>query len=75
MTQPLYFSQDGSYGDATDIAIIDMATLADGHLTDMIECVNDFDRPDFARWFVANDHEQDGDEYDCAVCQEQIDNP
>lgn len=74
MTQPLYFSQDGSYGDAHDIAIIDMDTLADGHLTDMIDLVSDWDRPTFARWFEANDHEQDGEEYDCAECQQYIDN-
>jgi len=75
MTQPLYFSQDGSYGDATDIAIVDMDTLADGHLLDMIDMLNDWNRPDFVRWFVANDHEQDGVEYDCAVCETHIDNP
>lgn len=75
MTQPLYFSQDGSYGDATGLVIIDMDTLADGHLTDMIDCVSDYYKADFAKWFEANDHEQDGEEYDCVICQAYIDTP
>jgi hypothetical protein len=64
-----YFAGEGSYGDASDIVVIDVAEL-DSHWASFIEEVSDWQRPDFMRWFVDNQtHYQESNSYtDCQVC-------
>lgn len=75
MRNPMYFAQDGNYGDAWDIAIIDGAKL-DEHLFEEIDGVSDYDRPKFARWFFENNHSPvyGDNDYDCLDCKSWIDN-
>jgi len=65
-----YFAGEGSYGDASDIVIVDVSGL-DSHWASFIEEVNEWQRPSFMRWFVENQtHYQDEHSYTaCRVCE------
>jgi hypothetical protein len=65
-----YFSVDGSWGDASDIVIVDVSEL-DGHYSDFIEELKDWERPDFMRWYVENQlhDQQQGDYTACEICE------
>lgn len=67
----MYFAEDGSYGNADDIVIID-TTEIDGHWQQVIEngYVYESKRPDFMRWYVENQTHDiaENDEHSCDVC-------
>jgi hypothetical protein len=67
----MYFAGDGSWGDASDVAIIDITEL-DGHFTEFIDELHDYQRPDFMRWYVENQtHDQQEHSYTaCRVCEQ-----
>lgn len=74
MTSPMYFADDGNWGGAGNIAIIDVESW-DTHQIDYIDGVSDWARPDFARWADKNVHEFEADssnEYECVVCERGI---
>lgn len=66
-----YFAGEGSYGDASDIVIVDVTEL-DSHWVDMIECLSDWQRPDFMRWYVDNQthYQEEGDDFPCIICEQ-----
>ena len=66
-----YFSGDGSWGTTDDIVIVDVTEL-DSHFSEFIDEVNDWQRPDFMRWYVDNQtHDQDEHSYTaCRVCEQ-----
>jgi hypothetical protein len=67
----MFFSEDGSYGSADDIVIID-TTEIDGHFQDVIDNgdIHESERQDFMRWFVENQtHDKLEGEYgSCEIC-------
>lgn len=65
----MFFAGEGSWGDASDIVLVDVAEL-DGHFTEVIDSVSDHKRPDFMRWYVDNSgHDQTmGDYENCVIC-------
>ena len=64
----MYFAGDGSWGDASDVVIIDITEL-DGHFTEFIEELRDYQRPDFMRWYVENQtHDQWEGNSACEIC-------
>lgn len=65
-----YFAGDGSWGDASDIVIVDVTEL-DGHFSEVLDEISDYKRPDFMRWYVENQtHDQDPNDYtSCRVCE------
>lgn len=67
----LYFAGDGSWGDASDIVIVNVEEL-DGHFGEFIDEVNEWQRPEFMRWYVENQtHDQDPHTYTaCRVCEQ-----
>lgn len=66
----MFFSEDGSWGSADDIVIIDTAEI-DSHFVQVMEELSDSKRPDFMRWFVQNQtHDQlEGDYSACEICE------
>lgn len=66
----MYFAGDGSWGDGSDIVIVDTTEL-DGHYVDMMDELGDYYRSDFMRWYVDNQgHDQRQGEYTaCEVCE------
>ena len=66
----MYFAGDGSWGSADDIAVVDVTEL-DGHFVEFIDEVNEWQRPDYVRWFVENQtHDQAPHSYTaCRVCE------
>ena len=67
----LYFADDGNYGDATDLVVVDLDTL-DEHLTDSVETyTTDNSRLAFVKWFMDNDHKALETDYEpCDLCAE-----
>ena len=67
----MYFAADGSWGHADDIVIMDVTEL-DGHYTEVIECLSDWQLPDFMRWYAENNtHDQIRKNYSmCLVCED-----
>ena len=66
----MYFAGEGSWGDASDIVVIDVSEI-DGHYSEMIDEIKDYDRPNFMRWYVENQtHDQTmGDYTNCVICE------
>lgn len=66
----MFFADEGSWGDASDIVIVDVSEL-DGHFTEVIDEVSDHKRPEFMRWYVDNQtHDQTMGEYtNCTICE------
>jgi len=66
----MFFAGEGSWGDASDVVIINVQEL-DGHFADFIEEVNEWQRPEFMRWYVDNQtHDQQPHSYTaCRVCE------
>jgi gamma-glutamylcyclotransferase (GGCT)/AIG2-like uncharacterized protein YtfP len=64
-----YFASEGSWGDASDIVVVDVTEL-DGHFTEVIDELHDYQLPDFMRWYVENQtHDQQRSDYSaCEVC-------
>ena len=69
----MYFAADGSWGNADDIVIVDVTEL-DGHFTEVIETLSDWQLPDFMRWYVDNqthDQMRDDEKYvPCLICEQ-----
>jgi len=67
----MYFSGDGTWGSADDIAIVKVIEL-DSHWAEMMDELPDHHRPDFMRWFVDNQcHDQQMGEYtNCVICEQ-----
>jgi hypothetical protein len=66
----MYFAGDGSWGDASDVVIVDITEL-DGHFTEFIDELHDWQRPDFMRWYVENQgHDQWEGDTACRVCEQ-----
>lgn len=67
----MFFSEDGSYGSADDIVIID-TTEIDGHFQEVIDFgdIHETQRQDFMRWYVENQgHDKLESEYgSCEIC-------
>jgi hypothetical protein len=64
----MYFAGDGSWGDASDVAIINVQEL-DGHFTEFLDELKDYQIPDFMRWYVDNQtHDQWEGDSACEVC-------
>lgn len=64
----MYFAGDGSWGDASDVAIINVQEL-DGHFTEFLDELHDYQIPDFMRWYVENQtHDQWEGDSACEVC-------
>jgi hypothetical protein len=67
----MYFSEDGSYGSADDIVIID-TTEIDGHFQEVLDFGGVYEtyRPDFMRWYVDNQgHDKlDNEDGSCDIC-------
>jgi hypothetical protein len=66
----MFFAGDGSWGDASDIVIVDAGEI-DGHFTEVVEFVSEYLRADFMRWYVENQtHDQNVGEYEnCVICE------
>jgi hypothetical protein len=66
----MYFAGDGSWGTADDIVLVDITEL-DGHFTEVIDELNEWQLPDFMRWYVDNQtHDQQQHSYTaCRVCE------
>lgn len=69
----MFFAEDGSWGSANNIAIVDTAGLSD-HFDDYIEAISEYALADWARWFADNNHEMPDDEdaknnYQCYYCE------
>ena len=66
----VYFSCDGSWGDASDILIINDTEL-DSHYVEMMDEIGDYDRVNFMRWYVENQShdQQQGDYTACEICE------
>jgi len=66
----MYFASDGSWGHADDIVIVDVQEI-DGHYTEVIDHLNEWQLPDFMRWYVDNQsHDQiEGEYFPCLVCE------
>lgn len=65
----MYFAGDGSWGDASDIVIVNTTEL-DGHFTEFIDELHDYQRPDFMRWYVENQtHDQMEGDTACQICE------
>jgi hypothetical protein len=64
----MFFAEDGSWGSAEGITIIDTAGL-DDHFDEYIESVREYDLSEWAAWFVDNNHpmpaDSDGECYYC----------
>lgn len=67
----MYFAGDGSWGTADDIVLVDITEL-DGHFTEVIDELNEWQLPDFMRWYVENQtHDQQEHSYTaCRVCEQ-----
>jgi hypothetical protein len=65
----MYFAGEGSWGDASDIVVVNVDEL-DGHFEEMMEEVSDYNIPDFMRWYVDNQgHDQRSSDISyCEVC-------
>ena len=65
----MYFASDGSYGTPDDILIVDVTEL-DGHFSEFLDELSDWQLPSFMRWYVDNQtHDQDPSDYSaCKVC-------
>jgi hypothetical protein len=64
----MYFAGDGSWGDASDVVIVNVQEL-DGHFSEFIEELSDWQIPDFMRWYVDNQtHDQWAGDSACEVC-------
>jgi hypothetical protein len=65
-----YFSDDGSYGDASDIVVVDVTEL-DGHYAEVLDELHEYQLPDFMRWYVDNQShdQQPEDYYACVICK------
>jgi len=64
----LYFAGDGSWGDASDLVIINAEEL-DGHFTEFVDELHDYQRPDYVRWYVENQtHDQLPQDSACEIC-------
>jgi hypothetical protein len=64
----MYFAGDGSWGDASDVVIVNVEEL-DGHFTEFLDEVNEWQRPNFMRWYVENQtHDQLEGDTACDVC-------
>ena len=66
-----YFSSEGSYGDASNIVVVDVSGL-DSHWADVVEALKDWQRPDFMRWYVDNQchYQEETDDFPCAICEQ-----
>jgi len=65
----MFFAGDGSWGDASDIVIVNVEEL-DGHFVEFMEELRDYQRPDFMRWYVENQtHDQMESNTACDVCE------
>lgn len=70
----LYFAGEGSWGDASDIVIIDpkAMTKEEAHFLEEVEGWSDWERPDFVRWNLRNLHDPmpNEDNYNaCQICE------
>jgi hypothetical protein len=64
----IYFAGEGSWGDASDLVVVDVTEL-DGHFTEFIGELRDWELPDFMRWYVDNQtHDQTEGDTACDVC-------
>lgn len=64
----MYFAGDGSWGDASDVVIVNVEEL-DGHFSEFIDELLDYQVPDFMRWYVENQtHDQLEGETACDIC-------
>ena len=64
----MYVAGDGSWGDASDVVIVDVTEL-DGHFTEFMDELFDYQRPDYMRWYVDNQgHDQLPQDSACEVC-------
>ncbi len=64
----MFFAGDGSWGDASDVAIINVEEL-DGHFSEFIDELHDYQRPDYMRWYVDNQtHDQFPQDSACEIC-------
>jgi hypothetical protein len=64
----MYFAGDGSWGDASDVVIVNVEEL-DGHFAEFIDELSDYQRPDFMRWYVENQtHDQLPQDSACEIC-------
>lgn len=63
-----YFSPDGNWGGADGLVVVDANGL-DDHFTEYVDAISDYDRPEWAEWFVENNHPQaDGGYGNCDYC-------
>lgn len=74
MKNEFYFADDGNYGNAEGLLIVD-GDKVDEHFGDsVIDFTTDNTRLDFARWFVANNHEAVvGERVSCSICADYAD--
>jgi hypothetical protein len=58
MAGDYYFADDGNWGDASGLLIIE-TEMVDKHFWEVLESTTDHDRNSFAAWFKSNDHDQE----------------
>ena len=64
----MYFAGDGSWGDASDVVIVNVQEL-DGHFAEFLDELHDYQIPDFMRWYVDNQtHDQTEGDTACDIC-------
>lgn len=65
----MFFAEDGSWGNADGITIIDTDGL-DNHFDEYIDSIREYDLAEWSAWFVKNNHaeplEFDGE---CQYCE------
>jgi hypothetical protein len=68
-----YFAEDGNFGDANDILLVDDENL-DVHFWEGLDWSADSDRLTFAKWFAGNNHKTDskGTQTSCSLCDSKI---
>lgn len=67
----MFFAEDGSWGSAEGITIIDTDGLPQ-HFNDYIDSVSEYELAEWSAWFVKNSHENpDTDEpfEECRYCE------
>jgi hypothetical protein len=64
-----YFAEDGNWGSADGLAIVDTAGL-DEHFMDYIDSIREYHLSAWAAWFVDNNHPEPADfDGECHYCE------
>lgn len=66
-----YFAEDGNWGDANGLSIVDTDNL-DDHFIEQVDHIREYYRAEWADWFTRNNHafKDNGEDYGiCVYCE------